>query len=465
MSIRHYPDTMKAPNLQVWNNAAFDNGDSEDSAAIKASWSPMRPMFFNQSESLESDNSKENQSPEMAKSPASIKSPVPFKLLHQNGATGNSQAKPSKIPLKQGIPVTPSVGLKKTGTEDEVLDEKKIDAEIEEIEMEISRLSSKLKALRLEKAERNAKAAERRGRIVPAKFMDQKQSAKNLGFYKTEEPMSAGTRVQRRGKSLGPTEIVAGARSRQLSKQEITPVQPMQSRRKSCFWKLQDIDEEKVTKERGKCLSVSPKSRRTASKTQAPRQAATTVGAKTVGKKEDRILSSIQPKKLFKDGEKSVPAKKPLKSGRVVASRYSQITQPAGNSAMRKRSLPGNVDDDEKRMDKKRSSSVGRSRGVLREMGWGSAAESRAKKRWEIPSEVVIHRSEEDESSSFITQMPDLLPKIRAVRCNFESPRDSGPAKRVSELIGRRSYFCTEEEEEGAPSICQGLNFAEVEEK
>jgi hypothetical protein len=49
------------------------------------------------------------------------------------------------------------------------------------------------------------------------------------------------------------------------------------------------------------------------------------VTSKRPVKKEDGVVSSIQPKKLFKDGEKekSVTAKKPLKPGRVVASRYN----------------------------------------------------------------------------------------------------------------------------------------------
>ncbi|KAG2702451.1 hypothetical protein I3760_06G090300 [Carya illinoinensis] len=154
---------------------------------------------------------------------------------------------------------------------------------------------------------------ERWGRIVPPKFMEPKQGVDNSDLNrKIEEPLisSAKPKINRRGLSLCPTEIFAGARPQQLDKPEITPVQPIQSRRKSCFWKLQDIDELKAAKERGKSLSVSPKSRKTLSKFQAPKQAATTVGSKKPVKKEDRFLASIQPKKLFKDREKSLTAKK-----------------------------------------------------------------------------------------------------------------------------------------------------------
>lgn len=68
-------------------------------------------------------------------------------------------------------------------------------------------------------------------------------------------------------------------------------------------------------------MSLSPKSRKTVSKVEASKQAATTMGSKKPAKKEDGVLTSISPKKLF--GEKSAPVKKPLKPGRIVASRYS----------------------------------------------------------------------------------------------------------------------------------------------
>lgn len=314
---------MNAPELQVWDNAAFDCEEP-----VKASWSSLHPVFETQSESLDSDRSKENLSPVMLNSPVSMKSSIPIKPLHSNGVLGNSQRKPTKSSAKNGGSVeNPSVISKKKGCEQE--DERKIDAEIEEIENEIKRLSLRLEALRLEKIEQNARAMiEKRGRVVPAKFMEAKHSVK------IEEPTSTSSSVKpklnRRGMSLGPSEIVAGARFRPPGKLEITPIQATQSRRKSCFWKLQEIDEAKSIIERRKSMTVSPKSRKTLSKIEGQKQiAATTVGSKKHVKKESSssssgVLSLIQPRKLFKDGEKekSVPSKKPLKPGRVVASRY-----------------------------------------------------------------------------------------------------------------------------------------------
>ncbi|KAL5861195.1 hypothetical protein ACOSQ4_002491 [Xanthoceras sorbifolium] len=456
MSVLQYPDTFNGQELQIWHNAAFDNGESEDSTAIKGSWSNLQSAYVNQS--LQSDCSKENLSPVMMNSPVStLKSSLPVKPLQVN-----SSVKMSQRNLLKSVSV---IGMK-TGSdeEEEQRDERKIDTEIEEIEKEISRLSSRLEALRIEKIDVRFKSntTEKRGRIVPAKFKEQKQSFKNLETLKKVEDTllsSAKSKLNRRGLSLGPAEIFSAAKSRQsLGKPELTtPLQSIQSRRKSCFWKLQEIDELKVTKERGKSLSLSPKSRKTAaSKVQAPKQAMTTVGSKKQMKKEESLLSLIPPRKLFKDGEKSVPNKKPLKPGRMVASRYNQITNDA-----RKRSLPENDKEESNRCDKRRASRENLSNSVRIQKN-----DTRVKKKWEIPSEVVVYMGSSSPPPS-ISKIREVLPKIRTVQCVNGSPRNSGAAKRVAELVGRKSFFCSdvaeEEEEEEAEegSVCQALNFDE----
>ncbi|PRQ53011.1 hypothetical protein RchiOBHm_Chr2g0161781 [Rosa chinensis] len=433
MSVLEYPDAINAPELQVWNNAAFDDNEGSEfsCATVKASWSS------------ESDCSKENLSP-VPKTPVFAASSVPFKPLN-----GNSR-RLSVAPKKMGFEVEEEKGR----------DLGKIDSEIEEIEKEIGRLNSRLELLKLEKAQ---KAAEKRGRVVAAKFMEPpKQSVKNSdGLRKIEESLnlSARPKVNRRGMSLGPSEIIAGAGFRRPSKFEITPVQKIQDRRKSCFWKLQDIDELRVTKERGKSTSLSPKSRKTASKIGAPKQAATSIGgSKRPVKKEDKVLGSIEPKKLFKEGEKSVPNKKPVKAGRVVASRYNQIgTSSAAAADGRKRSLPDDDKDDGSRCEKKRVSLVGKPRGIGREGSRSVGPESRMKKRWEIPSEVVVFQGVEEDGVAEIGAVNDGLPKIRTVRCVNDTPRGSGPAKRVAELVGMKKYFSNSDE------FCQELSFAEEE--
>ncbi|KAE8664063.1 Tetratricopeptide repeat-like superfamily protein, putative isoform 1 [Hibiscus syriacus] len=177
-----------------------------------------------------------------------------------------------------------------------------------------------------------------RGRTVASKFMVQKQSTTNLE-KKIEDPLFSSAKTK--------------------SNRVVDLATPMQSRRKSCFYKLRDRDEDKVKSRKGKSLSlsVSPKSRRTTSKAQPPRPAATTAASKRAVKKEDGVLATIQPKNLFKEGEKSITAKKPPKQGRVVASRYNQIVnQSNGNLASniaRKRSLTESDKEESNRQGKR----------------------------------------------------------------------------------------------------------------
>ncbi|KAL3821529.1 hypothetical protein ACJIZ3_007434 [Penstemon smallii] len=426
--------------LQVWNNAAFDNGGSEDMNAVLQSWGSLKSIFGNPNTSFDSVSEKENQGPPMENQISSDSSlNIPFKPLNTDRAVEKSRTKGVSI---KGFLQENRIVLKQT----KVRDEKKIDEEIEEIESEISLLRSKLEALRLEKAERSVKIVEKRGKIVSSKFMGQKESFKNDEEKKKIEALSARTKVQRRGLSLGPVEIVSAAqrgmslgpseifssvKSKQLGRQEMNT--PVQNRRKSCFYKLQGIEEEI-----GKSLSVSPKSRKLAVKNQvSTRQAVTTIASRKLVKKEDGVINSIQAKKLFKDGEKSISVtnKKPSRPGKVVASRYNQNTSQA--SAMRKRSLPENNDVND-----------GKSLGT----------ESRVKKRWEIPNEIIVHGcSEESEKLSPEFKLPRIT--IARLRNRNESPRDSGPAKRVVELIGKKQFFANEEEVEA--SVCQALDYAD----
>ncbi|CAN4104897.1 unnamed protein product [Withania somnifera] len=464
MSVLQYPEGINPSDVQIWNNAAFDNGDSVDFSSMKRSWL---------SDSFESDvSSKENQTPSFENSSVNLSSLVSIKSFHSNGILENSRIKTNKsVPKK----CSDEMMTRKSGKDSDVRDEKKIDEEIDEIEMEISRLNTKLEALRIEKAEKSFKIVEKRGRVVAAKFMEPKMSVVKIA--ESSSTSTAKSKVQRRGVSLGPSEIFAGTRrglsmgpseisagtrAGKLGNQEmLTPIQPIKNRRKSCFWKLQEIEEESLSKERGKSSSsLSPKSRKAAARTMASRQAVTTIPSKKNMKKDDAFLSSVQPKKLFKDGEKSaLTSKKPQRPGRIVASRYNQSTNQS--SVVRKRSLPENDKDEIRRNEKKRSLSVGKTRISQTESKNLGTESSRVKKRWEIPSEIVVHSCTESEKSPLsITVKPDLLPRIRITRCTAnETPRDSGPAKRVIELIGKKSFFSNDEDKE--PSVCQVLSFAE----
>ncbi|GER48190.1 hypothetical protein STAS_25342 [Striga asiatica] len=440
--------------LQIWNNAAFDNsgGISEDLSASRQSWGSLKSIFGNPKASFDSVSDKENLcvGPENDRIPSLLSSSLkssstPFKPVNSDNRAVEEKKSRTGGFLKES-PGEKIVALV------EIRDEKAIDDEIEEIESHISKLKSKLEALRLEKAEANEKAVEKKIRAVPAKFMNPKKAD--------------GTTDKRRGISLGPVEIISGARrvasvgpaeifraarSRQmLGRPEMGT--PVQNRRKSCYWKLQGIDEEKVGLG---FSSVSPNSRKIGLKSEIKnsRQAVTTISSrKAFSKKEDSVLNSVQPKKLFREGGEKVDptaGKKLSRPGRIVASRYNNLNSVQTPLA-RKKSLPENDDGFSQKFDSKRALSVGK---------------ARVKKRWEIPSEIVVHSSVETEKKkSSPPQSIVLLPKIKTARCMKESPRDSGPAKKVVELIGKKSFFANDSEDEMDPPVCQTLTYDEEEE-
>ncbi|KAE8736393.1 Tetratricopeptide repeat-like superfamily protein, putative isoform 1 [Hibiscus syriacus] len=275
MSVLQYPYLVNVSTLHVWNNAAFDDGGSEDTSTVKVS-----------------------------------------------GANLES------VPVNQSLIVR---------------DEKKIYMEIEATEEEITRLSLKLESLRHEKAEYKARRVSMRGRTVASKFMMQKKSTKNFE-KKIEDPLFSSAKTK-----LNPADVA-------------TSVVSMQSRRKSCFYKLRDMGEEKVKSRKGKrwSMSLGPKSRRTISKTQASRPTKSTVGYKRGLRREDWVLATIQPKNLFKEGEKSETAKIPPKQGRMVVSRYNQIVNQSNRNLAtnnpRKRSLTETDNDESNRQGKRLAS-------------------------------------------------------------------------------------------------------------
>ncbi|CAK8567432.1 unnamed protein product [Lathyrus sativus] len=298
---------------------------------------------------------------------------------------------------------------------------KAIDDEIAEVEFEIKRLTSKLEYLRLEKV-----ASEKRvsgigtGRVIAAKFMEPKKNGvvfkddnavKGSGngvVFKDATPKRSGVRNSGVLKEDTPRPRMNWRRGMSLGPGEIAgkmiapAVTPATVNRRKSCY--------------GKPQEILEESRR---KTIC-KVSSVAVGSvkREVKKKEEEI---VQPRKLF-EGEKSV--KKGVKQGRVVASRYNS----------------GGVGD-----AKKRSFS---------ENNKGFGSEIRVKKRWEIPIEEV-------DVSGFA-----MLPKISTLRCIDESPRDSGAAKRVAAMNGKKSYFCDDGGDnvmavEGEGNVCQVLKFAE----
>ncbi|KAK1326958.1 hypothetical protein QJS10_CPA01g01128 [Acorus calamus] len=434
---------MNAIDLQIWDNAAFDGCDGGSNR--ESSWLPLQYLSLNQSsESLDPDSMKEN------------RSPIPAKPNH-----------PLKVHFRQD-----SNGRDR--------DTASIDSEIEEIEAEIGRLASRLAALRIKKAEVEMKAAkrtpmtDRRGfSLCPmeiASSIVRSSSVKKLQEIREEEvtkmstkkkkkterqrsfspesrpsitrrsaistvgpmrttarehlmPGPASARPSRRGLTLGPSEIAATRKklSFQMSEEDKEPMSNVDRKVRAC--------------QRG--LSIGPME---ISRMQCRRKSSF-VG---LPESEEESLGGADPKSRPSATVGSVKSTK----GRVVASRYSKITVGSGSNR-RKWSLAEKDDGDAKMDVKKRALSVGKSQASLLE-----------KKMSRITGKGKGEVHPINDSPS-ITRVAESLPKIRTIRCTVASPRDSGRAKRVAELIGRKSYFTAENEL--GESACQTLAFEEEE--
>lgn len=407
MSVLQHPEAINPHNLQVYDNAAFDDAAAYPSSSIKDSWVPLQPISLNVPQPPESDSTKENRSPISTK---------PNRM---------SQGKPLKLLFKQGLLDPPPQ-----------TDPKNIDDEIQQIEQEINRLSSRLESLRIEKSGQDPKTTRRQsvGRIVPAKFMEQKQKQTPTPAKKKMEESPACSR--RRGVSLGPSEIASSVRSGKPD-----------NRRKSCFWKLPALGEEEERekekeKKGGRSLSLSPESRPSVRKTVDSRRGISTVGSKKPVRRDQSTLTCLQPKTLFGGDTCTASNNRASKNSRVVPSRYGQTTtsQTQENDKRRTRAIPP---------------SSGRT----------PATEARGKRRWDIPAPERKILSTES-SPSAILRVAEELPKIRTVRFESGGSRDSGAAKRVADLIGRKSYFDDDVEGEGEKSsVRQVLEFDEEEEE
>ncbi|KAF9622409.1 hypothetical protein IFM89_031212 [Coptis chinensis] len=191
----------------------------------------------------------------------------------------------------------------------------KIDEEMKEIEKDVSRLLLKLGSLRLEKEARDAKPVEYNAPLCTPKIVDQKETSKisfmprkiegspvvrngvrsNLRGGGKQEVTPIQPVKNRRGINLGPSEIIASTRSQHRGNQELPPIQSTQnSRQQSCFYKLQEVDEGNILKEKGgRRLSLSPQSRLAQSKMQVSKQRFMTTGSNKTVKKDDRVLFRV----------------------------------------------------------------------------------------------------------------------------------------------------------------------------
>ncbi|GAA0143869.1 hypothetical protein LIER_35825 [Lithospermum erythrorhizon] len=159
MSILQYPDGISPKDVQIWNNAAFDSHDKNENS------SKNKPILIM------------NSIAQLSTTNLCIYLSFPFLLICLIACLGfNSSV--SSINLNAVLEIS-KANSKRVIFRDlkspEVRDEKDIYKEIEEIEMEMKRLASRLESLRILKAQKSVKTTEKRGKIVSSKFMEEKQ--------------------------------------------------------------------------------------------------------------------------------------------------------------------------------------------------------------------------------------------------------------------------------------------------
>ncbi|XP_049935630.1 uncharacterized protein LOC116250454 isoform X2 [Nymphaea colorata] len=251
-------------------------------------------------------------------------------------------------------------------------------------------------------------------------------------------------------KALFPDNVAGSGRRDYSGKVPDQPIASLQSRRKSCYYKL---PKESVEKAKGpRSSSLSPKK---------PRPSISkTPGFLTVGSKKpvkrDGVINLTQPKTLFQ-GEEAGGGRKPvagnMKSSRVVGSRYVKT------STVSKKGVAACGSQTNLKVIGKQSLQASRKE-VAKKTG-GEARRQPAKEVLDADNgtvdngEPVTPQKPEQESpaprrkmwmqESPVTAMANLLPKIRTIRTTPESPRDSGCVKRAVDRIGMLSYFQEDE--------------------
>ncbi|OEL16513.1 hypothetical protein BAE44_0022468 [Dichanthelium oligosanthes] len=247
---------------------------------------------------------------------------------------------------------------------------------------------------------------------------------------------------RRRGVSLGPLEIhygvgtkpgaaaAASARVKpfsskltsvreegQHSKQHAVPARPWPSSNAR-----QPLDARQGTaasRAKARSGSMSPRSRRQstskATETRAGNNAkATETRGGNAAVAVNKVADELKPKGVVNRTGNAAVVKRPAGSSkvRVVPSRYS-LTPGSSLAAGTQ--------------DKQRKQSLPHSTG-----GGSQREEIRAK---------LTEPSSDELSPETIAKVAELLPRIRTMPPYDESPRDSGCAKRVADLVGKRSFF------------------------
>uniref|UniRef100_A0A0D9WTD4 Uncharacterized protein n=1 Tax=Leersia perrieri TaxID=77586 RepID=A0A0D9WTD4_9ORYZ len=274
---------------------------------------------------------------------------------------------------------------------------------------------------------------------VPA-AQHQQQQRGPAGAAQILKPIKEPPVQRRRGVSLGPLEIhhgvggkpaaAAAARGKPFptklnaireegrsSKQFAVPAKPWPSSNTK-----QTLDSRQGTaSSRAKARSISPRPRRQSN----GKATETRGGNKVVDELKPKIGASTQSGSTTATAAAAAAGKRPAGSSkmRVIPSRYS-LTPGASlgcsgtQERRRKQSLPGSSGD--------------------------------STQNEEIRAKVAEASNDQVSSPQTISKVAEMLPRIRTLSPFDESPRDSGCAKRVAELVGKRSFFTAAAEDGNA---------------
>ncbi|TKW23080.1 hypothetical protein SEVIR_4G270000v4 [Setaria viridis] len=239
---------------------------------------------------------------------------------------------------------------------------------------------------------------------------------------------------RRRGVSLGPLEIHHGAGSKLGAAAAAARVKPFSSKLSSVREDGQRSKQNAVparpwpssnarqgtaaSRAKARSGSMSPRSRRQSASKATETTGGNTKATETRGRNAAIAVNKgddeLKPKGVVNHTGNAAVAKRPAGSSkvRIVPSRYSLTpgsSLAAGTQEKRcKQSLPG--------------------------LAGGSS------QRVEIRAKLT-EPSTDELSPETIAKVAELLPRIRTMPPSDESPRDSGCAKRVADLVGKRSFF------------------------
>ncbi|CAL5040105.1 unnamed protein product [Urochloa decumbens] len=237
---------------------------------------------------------------------------------------------------------------------------------------------------------------------------------------------------RRRGVSLGPLEIhhgvsskpgTAAARVKPFSKLSAVREEAQQSKQHAVVparpWPSSNARQgTAASRAKARSGSMSPRSRRQSTSKATETWGGNTKATETRGGSAavpvNKVDNELKQKGMVNPTGNAAVAKRPAGTSkvRIIPSRYSLT--PGSSLA---------AGTHEKRCKLSRPGSAGG-----------------ASQREEISAKLTEPLNDEV-SPETIAKVAELLPRIRTMQLSDESPRDSGCAKRVADLVGKRSFF------------------------